>query len=381
MLILSRYILKTVVLTTLMISVILTLIIWLTQSLRLLDFIINGGAPLSLFGGMLIMTMPRFLEIILPISLALGIVYSLNKFSNDSELVVMQNIGASPAKLGKGIFFFSVFVALLVLLTAGWATPLANRELDHMRDVVKSDYSFGLLRPGVFNVINDNTTIYISNRSDLQDLRGVFIYLNDDPGKAATTITAAHGGLVIQDKKPFVIVFDGMRQQFNAKTGNVDTLKFERYSLNLSALTNNDGGLDQNDPGEKTLDQLFQPNIQVNPLEGKYAAAAELHNRISKFFLTIAFALLATIPFLVSHYNRRGQSIRVTFIIIGVLLLQIAYMGASYFARKSLIGLTGIYIIPGITIIALLIQLTGDENRQRILAPIHWLIGGRERLI
>ena len=51
MLLLSRYLVKQVALITLVISVVLTLIIWLTQSLRLLDFIINGGAPMRIFAG------------------------------------------------------------------------------------------------------------------------------------------------------------------------------------------------------------------------------------------------------------------------------------------------------------------------------------------
>ncbi len=55
---------------------------------------------------------------------------------------------------------------------------MANREVDRLRNLVKSDYSIGLLRPGIFNTLGDEATIYIAERTDLQDLRGIFIHLD-----------------------------------------------------------------------------------------------------------------------------------------------------------------------------------------------------------
>lgn len=369
MLLLSRYLAKHVVLTTLMISLVLTLIIWLMQSLRLLDFIINGGAPLSIFGSMLVLTVPRFYEIILPLSLAIGIVYSLNKLNTDSEVVIMQNSGASPLQLAGGVLIFSVFISLFVFFLSGWTTPMANRELDRLRNVVKSDYGLGMLRAGVFNVIGEDTTIYITDRSDLQDLRGVFIHFNKE-GEPPTTITAERGGLVMQDGKPYVVVVNGVRQQFSPENGVIEKLKFQNYSLDLSSLVNKAPDL-RLDPNDHTLGQLWRG-------EGKDESTtqaslnAEMHKRISRPFMTLAFSMLAIVPFLCGYHSRRGQPWRMIWISVGLILLQGLNMAFVQMSGRSVLGIALLYGIPLVTILICLLILLNQTTFNNMMSGFRY---------
>src|SRR5690606_12874403 len=333
MFLLSRYLLKNAALTTLTIAVGLTLIIWLTQSLRLLDLIINGGAPMGLFGRMLLLTVPKFFEIILPISMALGILYSLNRFSTDSELVVMQNTGISPLRLGSGILGFALLIATIVFLLSGWMTPLANRELDRLRDVVRTDYSVGLLRPGIFNTLGKEATIYIADRNGLRDLRGIFIHFNPQ-GEPASTITAKNGGLLMQDGKPFVVMFDGTRQQFNPQNGSVETLHFERYSVNLSSFMQAPTTT-RFDPDNGTLRAIL--SVKKESLEPARRAQlqATIHDRLSRPVLTLALALLTLTPYLIGRFNRRGHYVRILSIVVGILILQSAHLLLTPLTGKS----------------------------------------------
>jgi lipopolysaccharide export system permease protein len=367
---LSRYLMKHAAFTTLIIAAVLTLIIWLTQSLRLLDLIINGGAPMGIFASMLLLTVPKFFEIILPIALALGIVYSLNRFSADSELVVMQNSGLSPAKLGSGLVLFACLTAMFVFFLSGWITPFANGELSHLRDVVKSDYSVGLLRPGIFNTLGSDTTIYIAERSDLQNLRGIFVHLKKE-GEIPTTLTADRGGLVVKNGKPFVVMFNGTRQQFNPKTGFVDTLRFERYSLNLSLLLARTGEKPF-DPDEATLPALLQ--FDARTLEAPYQAElrSEIHDRLSRPLLTLAFAALAFVPYLTGRFNRRGNAARVLGIIIVLVVLQSAHLGLAYLAGKSQYGFILTYVVP----LGVVLMFSRHLFQQRMNAPRHYTPDG-----
>lgn len=348
MLLISRYLLKHVALTAMATSIVLTLIIWLMQSLRLLDMVINGGAPLSLFGLMLLLTVPKLFELILPISLALAIVYSLNKLSNDSELVVMQNAGISPIRLSQGIITLSVLIAFIMLVITGWGAPKANHELDRLSELVKSDYSMGMLRPGVFNTIGDNTTIYIVDRTDLQDLRGVFIHFNKSGEQKASTITAERGGFVVQDGKPYVVIIDGVRQEFNPETGAVERLKFSQYNLDLTSLLAKPADL-RFEPDERTLSDLW--NVKEGQQGVPYESLiSELHARLAKPLLTMAFSFLALVPFMNSYHNRRGRPLRIVAIVAGILFLQIVNLSMSNIAGRSTFGLFLLYGTPLITI-------------------------------
>lgn len=364
MFLLSRYLLKNTALTTFFMCTVLTLIIWLTQTLRLLDFVINGGAPFRLFGAMLFLTIPRFFEVILPLSLALGVVYSLNKFSSDSELVVMQNSGLSPFNLGKAIIAFALLVATFLFILSGWLTPMANREMDRLRNVVKSDYSLGLLRPGVFNLVSDDTTVYIAERTNLQDLKGVFIHTNN-PGEPPTTITAEHGGFITQNGKPLIVVFDGLRQQFNPQTGMVDMLKFERYSLDLSNLMQRIEKM-QLDPNERTLTELWgNQNQDTGNIKLDNRLRAELHTRMSRPFLVLAFTLISLVPFLIGRFNRRGHALRVGIIIAVLIVVQAIHLGASSFAVTSDMGIVLLYGVPLALIFGYGMLLMNDADYYR----------------
>jgi lipopolysaccharide export system permease protein len=360
MFLLSRYLLKSTMLTTILISLILTMIIWLTQTLRLLDFVLNGGAPFTLFGAMLVLIIPKFFETILPLSLALGTVYSLNKFSTDSELVVMQNSGLSPLRLAQGLIIFTLATAMFIFVLSGWITPLANRKMDALRDLVKSEYSMGLMRPGIFNTIGDDTTVYIAGRTSLQDLRGVFVHMTK-PNEPATTITAEQGGLITNNGKQLLVIFNGTRQQFNEKTGGIDNLKFERYSLDLSSLTNSIENM-QRDPNQSTVMELWHSPILADNSLGARRAKAELHSRLSLPFLTMAFSLMSFVPFLIGRYNRRGQAKRMTMIVFGLLGLQIIHLTSSSLANSSFLGLALLYAVPAGIIIIYSAILLADAN-------------------
>jgi lipopolysaccharide export system permease protein len=367
MFLLSRYLVKNTMLTTLLISLILTMIIWLTQTLRLLDFVLNGGAPFTLFGAMLLLIIPRFFEVILPLSLALGTVYSLNKFSTDSELVVMQNSGLSPLRLAQGLIIFTLGVAVFIFFLSGWITPLANRKMDSLRDLVKSEYSMGLLRPGIFNSITDDTMVYIADRTSLQDLKGVFIHFTK-PNEPPTTITAEQGGLITNNGKQLVVVFNGTRQQFNPKTGGIDNLKFERYSLDLSAATSTVDNM-QRSPEQKTMAELWEaPSVDDKSVAAR-RAKAEFHSRMARPFLTIAFSLMSFVPFLIGRFNRRGQAKRITLIVTGLLAVQIINLTSSSLANSSFLGLALLYAVPFSIIVVYCGFLLADTNYFKIFSP------------
>lgn len=342
---LTRYLFKQLVLSTLAISFVLTFIIWLTQSLRLLELIVNGGAPLNLFGMLLVLTVPKFLEIIMPIALAISILFVYNKLTMDSEIVVMQSVGTSYKRLVQPAILTAVLVAMIVFGMSGWLTPLANRELDRLKDVIKSDFSTVLLREGVFNTIGNDTTIYISDRKGTANLSGIMIHSTRDKDAPPTTILAERGGVITRDNKPFVVVYEGMRQQFNPKSGVVETLSFDEYSLDISAL-------DKRainpwvDADERILPDLFV-TAHSSELKPKLAQQfiAEAHNRITRPFLAIALSLIAIACLLSGQFNRRGQTRKIITAVILLILVQGANLGLVNYAGQSFAGVIGLYVI------------------------------------
>ena len=95
------------------VSMALTAIIVLTQSLHFVDMIVNNGATVGMLMQLTILLTPKFLPIIFPIALFLVIMFFYSKMIADRELVVMSAAGLSPIQLAKP----AIILALLVSIT------------------------------------------------------------------------------------------------------------------------------------------------------------------------------------------------------------------------------------------------------------------------
>ncbi|HEY1708625.1 MAG TPA: LptF/LptG family permease, partial [Rhizomicrobium sp.] len=101
---LSNYVLSQLAGPTALFALLMTTVVWLTQSLRLLDLVINRGQSAATFAYLTLLILPSLLVIILPIAFFAGTLYALNKLSTDSELVVMWASGYSRAQLALPVF-------------------------------------------------------------------------------------------------------------------------------------------------------------------------------------------------------------------------------------------------------------------------------------
>src|SRR5258708_30627244 len=87
---LTRYILRQSLGTTLFVTIALSAAIWLTQSLRLVDLIVNRRLSVELFFYLGILILPRFIDIVLPICSFIAVLFTYNELTADCEIVGMR---------------------------------------------------------------------------------------------------------------------------------------------------------------------------------------------------------------------------------------------------------------------------------------------------
>src|ERR1700720_511393 len=104
---LGRYILKQSFSVMLLVTGALTAAVWLAQSLRLVDLIVNRGLSAEMFLYLALLILPRFLDIVLPIGAFIAVLFVFNRLITESELVVMRAAGLSPYGLAKPILVLS----------------------------------------------------------------------------------------------------------------------------------------------------------------------------------------------------------------------------------------------------------------------------------
>ena len=99
----NTYFAKQLVLAFMVVVISLTCVVWLSQSLRFIDLIVNRGLPLPTFIYLTILLLPTWLSIVMPIAIFASSLYIYNRMLVDREIIVLVAAGLSPWRLSSPV--------------------------------------------------------------------------------------------------------------------------------------------------------------------------------------------------------------------------------------------------------------------------------------
>ncbi len=357
--IVSRYVFKNLLGITCFIALILTLLIMLTQSLRFLELIVETGAPVSSFFKLILLAVPRFLEVILPLSAVISILFIYNKMTTDNELVVLRAAGFPQFTLIRPALFLVLSCVGIMLFLTLWGTPTTHNKMETLRDTIRAQYASLLIREGVFNEMTQGLTVYVRGRAPNGDISGIVIHDARDRSAQPITFVAKTGRLIstAEDDAVKITVYDGRRQQRDLDTKAMNTLSFQEYTLEATDLKS-DTKLNWKEPDERTIFELLSPNRQdTRDIKNASAFETEVHRRIMTSAAVITFSMIGLCCLLIGGFNRRGQTRRILLGMTLVILLQSLYLGLNNIIEKDADRIWLYYcavIIPAVGGLALL---------------------------
>lgn len=340
----DRYIFRNLLVSTVFISVTLAIVVFLTQSLRFLELVIESGASGSAFWALTILAMPRFFEIIVPLALMVSTLFVYNRMTSDSELVVMRAVGHDPDTLARPALVLSVLAMIFLLFLTLWGSPKALSTMHQMRQMIKAQFSTLMFREGVFNQAGKGLMVYVRERSPDGTMRGLMIHDGRNEEAPPSTIIARQGALALTEQGYQVLVSEGTRQEYDPETKTLRRLDFERYSIDLP----DSDPIRQRwrEPDERPLLDLINPDLaNERDKESLRDFRIELHRRIISPMLAVVFTLIAATALLVGPVDRRGQSLRIALVVGGAVLIQGLYIAAYNLARRSDSGLILMYAL------------------------------------
>ncbi|MFK7839418.1 MAG: LPS export ABC transporter permease LptF [Bdellovibrionales bacterium] len=340
----DRYIMKNIAIATLFVAITLSAIIFLTQSLRFLELVIESGASGAAFWQLTFLALPRFFEVILPLALMSGVVFVYARMISDSEIVVLRASGLSAFRLSRPAIIFALVVTVLLMSITMWVGPKSLSKMQEMRQVIKSQFSALFLKEGVFNQVGKGLTVYVREKDINGDLRGLLIHDSRQKNENPSTVVARHGVLVSTDRGFEVLVHEGSRQEFNVQKQVLQRLDFDRYTIDLP----NSGEVRQRwaEPDERTIIELLSPDLSnASDIRNLDELRLEVHKRFVSPFLALSFSLVGCMCLLIGSYNRRGQVRRILIAVLGVAILQGLYLAFFNIAKQSEFGLVMMYVI------------------------------------
>lgn len=340
---LSFYVLAQLIGPTALFAFLMTIVVWLTQSLRLLDLVINRGQSASTFVYLTVLILPSLLVIILPIAYFAGTLYSLTRLNQDSELVVMASAGYSRAQLSLPAMAAAAIVMVLTYICGLYLMPAGQRAMKDKVLDIRADVGAALLDEGEFNTPSQGLTVFIREMNSDGHIHGVFVHDSRNRNHPVTYL-AESGQLAQTPAGARLLMFDGTIEQSGAGGAELSVLKFKSYIFNLDQFTGPARAVDRA-TSERFLSELFWPDAHVKG-SARAAYFAEGHNRLAQPLYCIAFGLIALVVVTRGKRARGAQALRITTAVGGAALLRIAGYGVQGLATHHPSFCVLFYLIP-----------------------------------
>ena len=144
--ILTKYILKQLILSFMLILLGMTALVWLTQSLRMIDMIVTKGVPLGVFLEMTLLVLPNFIQILSPLALFAVILFIFSRMEADKEIMVMKAIGMSNKQIMLPPLILAIVLTIIGYVLTIQVIPKSHEELSNLKWKVRNDLSHLLLQ-------------------------------------------------------------------------------------------------------------------------------------------------------------------------------------------------------------------------------------------
>ena len=348
--IVTTSILKQMALGFIMITAGLLMIVWLSQSLRLLDMLLNSKASAVLFIRLTMLVVPGYLSIISPLALFAVTLFTYNRMISDRELVILRATGMSPMQLARPVFLTGLFFTVVGFYISLVVVPNSVANFRELRWKIQNDVSHLLIQENEFNNIASGITVYLHKKNETGTLEGIL--LNDNrSSKSKVTLLSEKGPIAYKDGAPVISMQKGSRQERSVKNDRLSILFFDAYRLDFSSFSKKSAGRSKN-PGEMSLrDLLASTPESVNDVKTYRRFHIEAHKRLAYPFYNLSFMLVAAVGLLTGAFNRRGHGARVTMTVLSMALLQIVILAVENLAMKNLAVVPLIYFLAFLPVV------------------------------
>jgi lipopolysaccharide export system permease protein len=303
---LDRYIFRQLFWALIAVTAGLTALIWLTQSLRFVELVVNRGLSLLVFMRLTGLLIPSFIAVILPITTYVVIQFIYQRLAGDREVTVMRAAGLSPFALARP----ALALALVATIFGYWlnlsVVPNTLASFREFQWEIRNQVAAFLLQEGVFTSISDKLVVYVRTRTPDGSLHGILVDDARDPA-AHATILAESGQLVEGRNGPRVLLMNGSRQEIDHQSGRLNMLTFSQNELDLTDASGSEAERPA-DMSEVGLGELFNPRLALPRDVSKWVA--EAHKRLAGPLASISYALVALVSVLTGAFQRHGGFLR-----------------------------------------------------------------------
>lgn len=231
--ILFRYLARELAGTMMAVSIVLLMILMSGRLIQQLAEAAAGEISLTLVFMMLLLRLPYFLELILPLGLFIAILLTYGRLYAESEMTVLTATGFSNRKLLGYTLIPAACVMVVVALFSLVLSPWGAQKTEILFQQQAQMTEFEMLIPGRFQSAGRSSgrTTYAERLSDdKKEMRDVFL------ADGQSVIVAETGTQYVSDDtgSRFLELHQGRRYDLTPNEVELQVLEFERYGVKIA---------------------------------------------------------------------------------------------------------------------------------------------------
>jgi len=351
----DRYIFRQMLRTSSAVMLTLVGIMWLFQTIRILELVINRGAPMTDFLLMSVTVIPLWLTIAIPISVFVAVMWVFHRALVDRELLVAQASGRSAIQLARAPIALGVLFTTFLVINSVFLLPLSFGVYKEVQFKLRNTIPTVMLQDKVFIDVVDGMTMLIGKKYKDGHAENVFIHDEKTDG-VIVTMTAKAGRFIEKDGKPAVILNDGHRFELSQDKQSGATLMFDTHTVSITPRDRKQSTRMPIEMNEDRISNLLNPDASPQAVYVNQRVA-EGHYRIASPFLAFALIMIASTGVLHGQIRRSNWSRRkIATIAVGILCIS-AIVSARSLATTSPLMIPLIYLsmlVPAAGLLTLL---------------------------
>jgi lipopolysaccharide export system permease protein len=289
-----------------------TLVLLIARVVKLIELVVTRGVPALQIGKLLVLILPTFLELTVPMAFLLAILLGLGRLSQDHEVLAFKASGISPLQILWPIALIAAAISAITLLLTVFARPAANLALKkELYDIARNRLGTAL-KEKVFNQEFPKVLIYVEELIPPGNTaQGILIV--DKRDRIREDVILGKVARISADESTNSLglkLIDGSIYEREKNRPGFSQTRFNIYDFKLD-LDELIGPVRQKSDGPKELpfNRLLE-TIKEKQLQGRNAIPEriELHQRISFAFAPLVFALLGVALTLLPRGSRTGRS-------------------------------------------------------------------------
>ena len=358
----ARYLFKQYLIAFLIFTLMFGGMVYIVQSVQLLDKIDGRIDSLLYFFGLTLLLLPKLFVHVMPLSMLAALVSVKQRMINDNELVILSSSGQNRWQLAAPGLLLCLGVTVFLALMEFQVQPMTMQELREKRKEIADNLFVNLIKPGTFSEIGKGLTIYVNSISDKGFYENIIIY--DATKEDRSVVYIAESAEIVQNNnQPGMRLVNGKVLQ-DLQNDIKGSLSFEEY-VYQSTLENKKTTEIRFKTDEMYLGDLLSPP-NASQLAPKTLRKYEIsgHKRIANTLTPLIIGLIVSACILTGIFGRTGNKRRISTCIIVTLGYYIIAMIFAGLAESKSGIIANIYTPPvfALIIACLYLQFGGSKN-------------------